>query len=282
MIATYFHKAGVLTAIIATIGLCACGGSTTLAQISKTTTPAVAPSGDNGATVAGGDPATEAAGSATGSAAPGAAVPGGTVGGSSTATLTCDKFPAVDLLAAVQTVAPKTTAGSVKTERLADEFGSPLVCDYDFASNIKPGLDPTTVIGQDIHFSIRISDGSVAGIPTPQVIRDGFAKERDVAKHDAKGDATADTQFVFLAVDGIGDGAYFGDYITRDNGVTGADESDLSVLRATVPMTVEVKFGYSTQPDTAIAAPALADDPFQNDSRHTIVEAVARAILAKL
>ena len=153
--------------------------------------------------------------------------------------MTCDKFRAVDLLAAVQTVAPKTTAGLVKTERLADEFGSPLVCDYDFASNIKPGFDPTTVIGQDIHFSIRISDGSVAGIPTPQVIGDGFAKERDVAKHDAKGDATSDTQFVFLAVDGIGDGAYFGDYITRDNGVTGADESDLSVLRATVPMTVE-------------------------------------------
>ena len=54
MIATSFHKAGLLTAIVATIGLCACSGSTTLAQISQTTTPAVAPSGDSGATVAGG------------------------------------------------------------------------------------------------------------------------------------------------------------------------------------------------------------------------------------
>jgi hypothetical protein len=202
--------------------------------------------------------------------------------GHTTTTFTCDSFSATDMLTALLAFAPKTTAGVVKTERLADEFGASLVCDYMFASNLEPGLDPASAEGQDVDFRVSIKDASVDGVPTPQVVQQAFAKERELIKGGASGDATSDRQALFVAVTGIGDDAFFDDELTRQDGVNNSVISDLNVLRATLPMSVEVDLNYGVQPNSSVPAPPAASDPFQNDTRHAIVEAIATVIVTKL
>jgi hypothetical protein len=196
------------------------------------------------------------------------------------ATYTCDNFPAADLLAAIQTVAPKTTAGAAKTETASTKF-SPLVCNYTFAPNLEPGLDPN--LGATATIQIKLVDESTDGLPAYSDIKQGFEKNRDRVAADAKGDASADTQRLESPAAGSqGVEAFFDDYITRSAGIDNAVRSDLSVLRATLPVGVHVDLSYSPQPDSSIAVPALADDPFQNETRHQIVEAVAKSVLSKL
>lgn len=207
---------------------------------------------------------------------------GSVVGGRDARVFTCDSFPAADLLAAVQTVAAATTAGSVKTERLADEFGSPLVCDYLFASNRYPDLPTTAAESQDMTFIIKIEDGSVDGVPTPQTVSDAFSSERDQVSGSVNGDATSDHQILFTRVTGIGDDAFFNDYYTRNAGINEAVASDFSVLRSSLPMSVEVDLDYAVQPGAAADTAAVATDPFQTDTLHSIIEAVTKAILTRV
>ena len=58
--------------------------------------------------------------------------------------------------------------------------------------------------------------------------------------------------------------------------------SRLSILRATLPVSAEIDLGYGVTNDTSIPAPPLASDPFQNDTRHDLVKAVAKVVLSKL
>ena len=225
---------------------------------------------------AGGGADTGAGGATSGGGGTGAGI-----GGKSATTYTCDSFPMSELLAAVQTVAPLTTAGHVVADAVANEFGSALGCSYFFAANLEPGVDPTTLKGQNVTFIVQIRDESVSGMPPPQTVRDTFAKNRDHTKNTASGDASSDIQFSFLPVKGVGDDAYFDDYITRQNGIENAEACELFVLRATLPMTVSVDMNYG-QPDSSIPAPAYASDPFQNDMRHAMVVAFAKVVLSKM
>lgn len=228
-------------------------------------------------------------GSATGSApgsAPGSpdssSASGAAVGGHDARAFTCESFATSDLLKALQTVVPGTTAGPVKTERLADEFGSPLSCDYLFASNRYPSLAATVAEGQDITFLVRISDGIVAGAIPAKAVTDAFGKARDLANKDASGDAKSDHQSRFTHVSGIGDDAFFNDYFTRNAGVNEAVASDMSILRSSLPMTVEVDMDYSVQQAAATTAPSGTADPFDAATMHAMSTAVANAIIAKL
>jgi hypothetical protein len=195
------------------------------------------------------------------------------------ATYACDNFPAAELLAAIQTVAPKTTAGAAKTETASTKF-SPLVCNYTFAPNLEPGLDPN--LGATATIQVKLVDESIDGLPAYSDLKRGFEKNRDRVAADAKGDASADTQSLEFPAAGQGVEAFFDDYITRSAGIDNAVRSDLSILRATLPVGVHVQLSYSPQPDSSVAVPALADDPFQNESRHQIVEAVAKSVVSKL
>ncbi|MCU1366745.1 MAG: hypothetical protein JWL72_647 [Ilumatobacteraceae bacterium] len=225
---------------------------------------------------------------AAGGAAPDAggvssnAADAGAVDGHDARQYTCDSFSAADLLAAVQTIAPATTAGSVAPIRLADEFGDPLVCDFLFTSNRYPDLALTEAEAQDMTFIITIEDGSVDGIPTPQAVRDLFATHKAYTSGSVNGDATSDHQSSFASATGFGEGAFFDDYYTRNVGISEAVASNFSVLRASLPMSVEVDLDYSAQSGAATATPATGVDPFQPDILHAIIEVVTNVVLTKV
>ena len=204
------------------------------------------------------------------------------VEGHSARQYTCDSFSAANLLAAAQTIAPATTAGSVKSIRLADEFGSPLVCDFLFKSNRYPALALTDAEAQDMTFIITIGDGSVDGIPTRQVVRDAHASRRAKTSGSVNGDSTSDHQNSFTSATGFGEDAYFDDYYTRNEGVSEAVASDFNVLRTSLPMSVEVDLDYNAQSGSATATPATPIDPFQPDTLHSIIEAVTKVVLANV
>ena len=193
-------------------------------------------------------------------------------------TYTCESFPAAELLAAVQTVAPLTTAGHVVTQAVADEFGSALSCQYFFAANLSPGHDPSSLEGQNVVFIVMLKDKSIQGLPTQQVVRDDFAKERATAKSDAKGDSTSDIQSLFLPAPGLGEDAYFDDYFTRMSGITGNERSYLNVLRASLPLSLSIDMNYSP----LLPVPDQAGDPYQNDMRHPMTAAFAKVVLSKM
>jgi hypothetical protein len=201
-----------------------------------------------------------------------------TLGGRSATTYSCDSFPAAELLAAIQTVAPATTAGHVVAQAAADEFGSALACQYYFAANLSAGHDPSSLEGQNVVFIVMLKDKSIHGLPTPQSVRDEFAREREQARSGAKGDATSDIQSVFLPASGLGDDAYFDDYYTRMSGVTANESSDLVVLRGSLPMSLDIVMNYSALPPV----PEQTGDPFQNDMRHAMIAAFAKVVLSKM
>ncbi len=225
--------------------------------------------------------ADSSAGSASGSSRSTSAS-AASVGGHDARALTCESFAASDLLKALQTVVPGATAGPVKMERLADEFGNPLSCDYLFASNRYPSLAATVAEGQDITFLIRISNGIVADAIPAKAVTDAFGRARDLANKDASGDAKSDHQSQFTRVSGVGDDAFFNDYFTRNAGVNEGVASDLSILRSSLPMTVEVDMDYSVQQAAATIAPSGTADPFETATMHAMSTAVANAIIAKL
>ena len=200
------------------------------------------------------------------------------LGGRSATTYTCESFPAAELLAAVQTIAPGTTAGHVVTQSLANASGSAMSCSYYFAANLSPGHDPSSLEGQNVDFIVQLRDESIQGLPTPQYVRDNFAKQRDHAKSTASGDSTSDIQALFLPASGLGDDAYFDDYFTRMNGITGNERSELFVLRGSLPMTVSIDMNYGA----LLPVPAQASDPFQNDMRHPMIAAFAKVVLSKM
>ena len=200
------------------------------------------------------------------------------LGGRSATTYTCDSFPAAELLAAVQTVAPGTTAGHVVTQAVANEFGSALACQYFFAANLTPGYDPSSLEGQNVVFIVMLKDESIQGVPTPQSVRDDFARQRDHAKNGASGDSTSDIQHLFLPASGLGEDAYFDDYFTRMSGITANEASDLNVLRGSLPMSVDIDMSYSA----LLPVPAQTSDPFQNDMRHSMIAAFAKVVLSKM
>lgn len=206
----------------------------------------------------------------------------GAIAGHDARQYTCDSFSAANLLAAAQTIAPATTAGSVKSIRLADEFGSPLVCDFLFKSNRYPALALTDAEAQDMTFIITIGDGSVDGIPTRQVVRDAHASRRAKTSGSVNGDSTSDHQNSFTSATGFGEDAYFDDYYTRNEGVSEAVASDFNVLRTSLPMSVEVDLDYNAQSGSATATPATPIDPFQPDTLHSIIEAVTKVVLANV
>lgn len=201
-----------------------------------------------------------------------------TLGGRSATTYTCDSFPAAELLAAIQTVAPATTAGHVVAQAAANEFGSALACQYFFAANLSPGYDPSSLEGQNAVFIVMVKDKSIRGLPTPQSVREEFARAKEQAKSSAKGDSTSDIQSLFLPASGLGDDAYFDDYFTRMSGVTGNESSDLNVLRGSLPMSVDIDLSYGALPPV----PEQAGDPFQNDMRHAMIAAFAKVVLSKM
>ena len=214
-----------------------------------------------------------------GTAVHGGSTAAGALGGHTADTYTCDSFPATDVLAAVQTAAPKTTAGSFKTERAGDKYG-PLQCIYQLQSNLKSGIDPS--VAADVEIEITLTDEVIDGVPAYHFIKEGFDKESARLHAAAKGDASSDIQSLFVPVSGIGAEAYFDDYFTRDAGINRQVRSDMKILRSSLPVTVKVNLSYGPQPDSSIPVPAVATDPFQNDTRHMVVEAVAKFVLAKL
>lgn len=200
------------------------------------------------------------------------------LGGRSATMYTCDSFPAAELLAAVQTVAPGTTAGHVVAQSLADQFGSALSCSYYFAANLTPGHDPSSLEGQNVVFIVQLRDESIQGVPTPQFVRDDFAKQRDQRKNSASGDSTSDIQSLFLPASGLGEDAYFDDYFTRMNGITANERSELFVLRGSLPMSVDIDMNYAA----LLPVPEQSGDPFQNDMRHPMIAAFAKVVLSKM
>ena len=76
--------------------------------------------------------------------------------------------------------------------------------------------------------------------------------------------------------------AFFDDYYTRNEGLSEAVASDFTVLRAPLPMSVEVDLDYNAQSGAATATPATAIDPFQPDTLHSIIKAVTKVILTNV
>jgi hypothetical protein len=124
-----------------------------------------------------------------------------------------------------------------------------------------------------------VGGGSVDGIPTAQSVRDHFAARKTFTSSSINGDSTSDHQNACTSDTGFGEDSFFDDYYTRSDGLSRAVASDFTVLRDTLPMSVEVDLDYNAQSGAATVTPATAIDPFQPDTLHSIIGAVTKVVL---
>jgi len=95
-----------------------------------------------------------------------------------------------------------------------------------------------------------------------------FDEENDKATKSILGDATSESQELYVPSAGLGDGSYFKDYIVRDpdSHAGRSVESALYLMRGGAPFSAEVWLEYNAHPDSDEADIAPESDPFQNEA----------------
>ena len=216
-------------------------------------------------------------------AAPGTATTG-QAPGIRAKSLSCDRFPAAEIQAAVRQTAATAV---VRADGPASDSGRPdsLICGYTLYT---PGTDLDSADRGLAQLTLAISD---QWAEEPHV-GDGKDDQRERAAFDANkasalkadGQTENDATFAVHEVPGIGAGAYLEDTTHKADGSTVSQyNDDLSVLHLPGPNKVDVTVGYALpQADQPLPDKALDTAMRDAAARARLIQSITSVQLAEL
>ncbi len=253
------HAAVWLAAAAATTALAGCSGNSGSSNSGPGTSPGgsgrVGAQGGNGAQLAG-VPATS---------------------------LSCDRFPPADLLAAVRTMTP--TAQMKVAPPPVGTADDGLQCSYTLYT---PGTDLSSADYGEVDISVQIQDAwpdiLLDGKHDDKNNRDAFADGQQNAKVVYNGSTEESSVGKYYELGGVGQGAFIEDTVQQqDDGTPEQWTTDVEALHVPRPYKIEVGLSFVIpQPDQPVPDTSLVDAMRGQSFRTNLAKALTQVVFTKL